>query len=693
MKITNLTKKYGDRCLFSNLDFEINQGIIEIKGPSGSGKTTLINIIMGIEEPTSGSVDLPPYQKTISYCGQAQSLFYDLSINQNIKVFNLSDEEIVKLHELKSKLNLNYESDKSLFYASGGERQKAEIIFCLAKNANVYIFDEPFASLDKNSREILANYLISFTKNRIMILINHDSYLPSFMPNIEINMALNGITSINENKIEEKTFVQEVLPQRKVKDKVLPLYLKNNKVDFLFKFLFSILCILFFSLGLSFTNTKSDYQKTQISLEADPFDVHGFELNQSDPIDSGFFSFSSYKGYESLMLRVKSTREKALFVGVLNEENEVKVYHPSNFHNIFNEAETISLNGETFASSLIDSDSDIIDLDFDYTLKSMIDGKSDVGSIIFTSKSFICKLLVNNDFSSFSFEKEEIAFSPLPGLRYENNKCYVNYTNGGNIKITDENSDYSFAISGISAPIQINAINENNNYNIVEKLYVNNQISDNDNEFEMSLNQYKDFLMHASFSNTGDQFYYFSFADILFPEISNYGSFKARNVINDYSNISINKALVYFGISSSFFLGEIIYLVFSYKGKSRWARDIIGVYQHNSINKQIVHKRLLISCLLQTLPLAILFIPLYAFLFIPIANYTNMVERFISYPVGHYFYSQYPLNNYYESIDSPINFITFENLYFAIFIIAIVIALVDYFSLIDGAKRNNRKHV
>lgn len=129
VKVEGLTKKYGPLEALKGLNISIPEGVtFGLVGPNGSGKTTLIRIICGLLRPTSGKVTLfgktvPFYEmrKLIGYMPQLESLYLDLTVEENLSFFSSlyglkgqrkreRIQEVLKLVDLEERRNSDRKS-------------------------------------------------------------------------------------------------------------------------------------------------------------------------------------------------------------------------------------------------------------------------------------------------------------------------------------------------------------------------------------------------------------------------------------------------------------------------------------------------------------------------------------------------------------------------------------------------------
>ena len=185
IEVKNLTKKFGNQISLDNvsLTFEQNSSVI-IMGQNGAGKTTLVRTILGEYIPTQGDVLINgenPFKnreealKNIGFVPQLPppiKLSVSELIHYAVVSSGSSKDTIFDLCQ-KLELDLNANLNKLFFKLSGGMKQKLLIAIALAKNPNIFIFDEPTANLDPKGRDIFYSLLQEYIDNRVMIFISH----------------------------------------------------------------------------------------------------------------------------------------------------------------------------------------------------------------------------------------------------------------------------------------------------------------------------------------------------------------------------------------------------------------------------------------------------------------------------------------------------------------------------------------
>ena len=210
LSVENLTKSYGEKLLFDNISFGINEGQkVALIAGNGTGKSTLLNIIMGHDLPDSGTVTTRNDIR-ISYLPQSHVFNPELSIIdvvlasdnlyvKTIKEYELAIEQVdiepsvlnqqrlslatsqmdaidawdydVRVKEVLTRLHIDNLNQK-MGTLSGGQIRKVALARVLIDDTNFLILDEPTNHLDLKSKEVLKEALLNF--DGTLILVSHD---------------------------------------------------------------------------------------------------------------------------------------------------------------------------------------------------------------------------------------------------------------------------------------------------------------------------------------------------------------------------------------------------------------------------------------------------------------------------------------------------------------------------------------
>ena len=167
LKVEHLHKQFGDRVLMDDLSFELpRNGIVGVIGPNGVGKSTLFKMIMGIEQPTSGSLKLGETVK-VSYVDQGRA-----GINGDKNVWEVVsgglDYMMVCETEVPSRAYVasfgfkGSDQQKPAGVLSGGERNRLNLALTLKQGGNLLLLDEPTNDLDVETLSSLEEALLRF---------------------------------------------------------------------------------------------------------------------------------------------------------------------------------------------------------------------------------------------------------------------------------------------------------------------------------------------------------------------------------------------------------------------------------------------------------------------------------------------------------------------------------------------------
>lgn len=174
IKIKNLSKRYPETIVFNNLNLEIkHKQITCIMGPSGIGKTSLLNILLGIEEPDSGSIQGLEGKKAVAVF-QEDRLVESLDSISNIELVckkALSKDDLLK--EFKD-IGLEGTEKKPVSELSGGMKRRVAIIRAVYVESDIIIMDEPFKGLDLDLKNKVIEYVKERTNGKTVIIVTHD---------------------------------------------------------------------------------------------------------------------------------------------------------------------------------------------------------------------------------------------------------------------------------------------------------------------------------------------------------------------------------------------------------------------------------------------------------------------------------------------------------------------------------------
>lgn len=179
IEANGVSKSYGDKLLFENLNFSLPKGgIVGIIGPNGAGKTTLFRLITGQEKPDAGTFRVGE-TVSLGYVDQSRdalkpenSVYQEISEGQDpIKLGNRE----VNARNYVARFNFNgSDQEKKVGGLSGGERNRVHMAKMLKSGSNVLLLDEPTNDLDVNTLRALEEALLNFAG--CAVVISHDRW-------------------------------------------------------------------------------------------------------------------------------------------------------------------------------------------------------------------------------------------------------------------------------------------------------------------------------------------------------------------------------------------------------------------------------------------------------------------------------------------------------------------------------------
>lgn len=191
LELRNLTKRFGNKQIFSNYDLVIPEGkIVAIVGQSGGGKTTLLRMLAGLEIIDSGTLiyngqtlPLEELEKRhlLGFVFQDFQLFTHLSVLENlilspIKTQNMSRSDAEdKARKLLDTLGLANHATAYPFSLSGGQKQRVALVRAMMIDPEIIGYDEPTSALDPELRKEVERLILENRATGItQIVVTHD---------------------------------------------------------------------------------------------------------------------------------------------------------------------------------------------------------------------------------------------------------------------------------------------------------------------------------------------------------------------------------------------------------------------------------------------------------------------------------------------------------------------------------------
>ena len=219
-----VSKRYGDRIIFENMDFALpSGGIVGVIGPNGAGKTTLFRLITGQETADSGQLRLGETVR-LGYVDQSrETLVGENTVWQEVS----GGEEELELGERKvnsraylARFNfLGADQQQKVGTLSGGQRNRVHLAKVLKEQANVFLLDEPTNDLDVHTLRALEEGLENFAG--CVVVISHDrwfldriaTHILAFEGDSQVYWFEGNFSEYEENK-KARLGEDSVVPQR-----------------------------------------------------------------------------------------------------------------------------------------------------------------------------------------------------------------------------------------------------------------------------------------------------------------------------------------------------------------------------------------------------------------------------------------------------------------------------------------------
>ncbi len=187
ISINNVTKSFGEKDLFQDLNLEIPDGsFIVFAGKSGCGKTTLLNMIGGLEKPDSGQIivdGLDIYKKRnltdyftykVGFLFQNFALVEDRTVYKNLQLVQKKARTGHTIEDILDELGILDKKDELVYRLSGGEQQRVALARLMYKRCDIILADEPTGSLDNENAEAVMDILHRINgQGKTVIVVTH----------------------------------------------------------------------------------------------------------------------------------------------------------------------------------------------------------------------------------------------------------------------------------------------------------------------------------------------------------------------------------------------------------------------------------------------------------------------------------------------------------------------------------------
>ena len=211
IQLKKVNKSFGATQVIPGIDLTIEEGeFVVFVGPSGCGKSTLLRLIAGLEDTTSGTIEIDgrdvtqeaPAKRGLAMVFQSYALYPHMSVRKNIafplKMAKMSEDVIEKkVSDAARVLNLTNYLDRRPGQLSGGQRQRVAIGRAIVREPSAFLFDEPLSNLDAALRGTMRLEISELHQQlkTTMIYVTHDQ--------VEAMTMADKIVVLNAGNIEQ----------------------------------------------------------------------------------------------------------------------------------------------------------------------------------------------------------------------------------------------------------------------------------------------------------------------------------------------------------------------------------------------------------------------------------------------------------------------------------------------------------
>lgn len=210
IELKQVGKKYGSKRALNDVTLSIPRGkVIGLVGENGSGKSTLLKLMAGLLTPNAGSATFDGQLITrriaarVAYMSDTDDFYTYFTVQQLVDFYvsQFEDFDVVKAKEILQFLNVSLHSKiKSL---SKGNRGRVKIAVTLAREADIYLLDEPFSGLDPMVRDDIAKGLIRYTDSERQTVIMSTHEIREVEPLLDDIIVMRGGVVIAHEAVDE----------------------------------------------------------------------------------------------------------------------------------------------------------------------------------------------------------------------------------------------------------------------------------------------------------------------------------------------------------------------------------------------------------------------------------------------------------------------------------------------------------
>ena len=181
IEINNLTKEFGSTAALDSVALTLEQGrIVGLLGPNGSGKTTLIKLMNGLLTPTAGTISINGHEpgvetkKIVAYLPDRNALPDYMTASQLMDLYCDFFTDFNRTKAQTMIADLGIDMDQQMKKMSKGTKEKLQLCLVMARDAEVYLLDEPIGGVDPATRDYILRTIISnYNEDAVVIISTH----------------------------------------------------------------------------------------------------------------------------------------------------------------------------------------------------------------------------------------------------------------------------------------------------------------------------------------------------------------------------------------------------------------------------------------------------------------------------------------------------------------------------------------
>jgi multidrug/hemolysin transport system ATP-binding protein len=248
IKVSNLTKKYGNLTAVDNISFEVREGdFFAFLGPNGAGKSTTINILCTILDKTSGDIEInglklgkndAEIRNSIGVVFQNSYLDNLLTVYENIKVrasfYNVSKDDFeTRIKYLSDMIGIKEILNRQYGKLSGGQKRRVDIARALINEPKILFLDEPTTGLDPQTRQKVWEVIDEIQKKNKTTVFLTTHYMEEASNADKIAIIDNGKIIVHETPMKLKEqYTSNILRILPINKDELIKYLDKNKLNY-----------------------------------------------------------------------------------------------------------------------------------------------------------------------------------------------------------------------------------------------------------------------------------------------------------------------------------------------------------------------------------------------------------------------------------------------------------------------------